>query len=57
MRDRRVDRCPKCGGEMRRVHYSERTVRGGVWYEVMCQQCLYRMDEFKPRRSDVSVEP
>lgn len=42
---------------MRRVHYSERTVRGGVWYEVMCQQCLYRMDEFKPRRSDVSVEP
>ncbi len=52
MRDRRHDLCPKCGGTMRRVQFSERTVRGGMWYEVMCQGCCFRMDVFKPRRSD-----
>lgn len=47
---KKSERCPKCGGEMRRVQYSERTTSGGVWYELMCQRCLFRMDEFKPRR-------
>lgn len=35
---------------MRVVDFSERTVPGGMWYEVMCTSCLFREDAFKPRR-------
>ena len=51
MRDKRSDRCPKCGGTMRVLDGRERTVPGGVWYELICPRCLYRFDEFRPRRS------
>lgn len=42
-------RCPKCGGEMRDLG-RERTVHGGVWYELRCPRCNHTADEFKPRR-------
>lgn len=50
MRDRKRDCCPRCGDRMQTVRYSERTVPGGLWYEVMCHNCCFRMDEFKPTR-------
>ena len=52
MRDRRHDLCPKCGGAMRRVQYSERTVRGGMWYEARCHNCGHVEDVFVPRRKN-----
>jgi len=50
MRDRKRDLCPKCGGKMREVEYSQRTVPSGTWYEIVCPRCLHRADVFKPRR-------
>ena len=53
MRDRARDRCPRCGDVMQEVKNSGRTVPGGMWHEVMCHNCGFRMDEFKPRRKGV----
>lgn len=52
MRLREADRCPRCGGWMRAVPGSDRTVRGGTWYVVRCGNCGHVVwDAFKPRRS------
>ena len=44
-------RCPACGQPMRAIPGSDRTVKGGTWYELICTSCLFRMDAWKPRRS------
>jgi predicted Zn finger-like uncharacterized protein len=44
-------KCPQCETRMRVLENSQRTVRGGVWYEVICPNCLLRKDAFKPRRT------
>ena len=46
-----ASKCPKCGGNAYPIVGSDRTVRGGTWYEVYCYQCGYRADAFKPRRT------
>lgn len=46
-----ASKCPKCGGTVRPIVGSDRTVRGGTWYEVYCRNCGYRADAFKPRRT------
>ena len=46
-----ASKCPKCGARVRPIIGSDRTVRGGTWYEVYCQRCGYRANAFKPRRS------
>lgn len=51
MMDIRPPRCPKCDHKMRVMDGRERTVRGGVWYVLVCPRCLYTFDTFKPRRS------
>lgn len=48
---KRAELCPRCGGEMRPVKGSDRTVRGGMWYVKVCPNCLHRADVFVPRRS------
>lgn len=44
-------RCPRCGGSMRMVEGSDRTVKGGEWYVIRCDRCLFSMDEWRPRRT------
>ena len=39
MRDRKADRCPRCGGKFVPDPYSDRTVPGGTWYVVRCRNC------------------
>ena len=51
MRDRKADRCPRCGGKFVPDPYSDRTVPGGTWYVVRCRNCGHVEDVFKPRRS------
>ena len=43
--------CPKCGARVRPIVGSDRTVKGGLWYEVYCRNCGYRADRFVPRRT------
>lgn len=50
MRDRKRDCCPRCGNQMRVLWGRERTVPGGTWYDVICPNCLHRVDYFKPNR-------
>lgn len=50
MRDRIADRCPRCGAKMRVVDGRERTLRDGIWYVIRCDNCLFTMDEWKPKR-------
>ena len=44
-------RCPQCKQPLYLFPNSERTVKGGTWYEVYCETCGYRADGFTPRRS------
>lgn len=44
-------RCPQCGERLCYFPGSERTVKGGTWYEVYCATCGYRADGFRPRRT------
>lgn len=44
-------KCRQCGDQLYLFPNSERTVKGGTWYEVYCPECGYRADGFKPRRS------
>ena len=44
-------RCPQCGERLCYFPGSERTVKGGTWYEVYCAMCGYRADGFRPRRT------
>lgn len=44
-------KCRQCGSQLYLFPNSERTVKGGTWYEVYCPECGYRADGFKPRRS------
>ena len=46
MRDRRRDLCPRCGHRMTELAESLRSVRGGMWVEVYCPNCLHRADRF-----------
>lgn len=32
------------------VRRSVQPTLGGIWYEVTCDRCLFRMDVFKPKR-------
>lgn len=50
MRGRKADLCPKCGHELKVVDGSQRRVRGGRWYEVICPACITRFDRFEPVR-------
>ena len=36
---------------MRMVDGSDRTVKGGEWYVIRCDRCLFSMDEWRPRRA------
>ncbi len=45
-------RCPKCGDTMRLLENSQRTVPLGTWFEVICPRCRYRVDVYKPRRTN-----
>jgi len=45
-------KCPRCEGWMRVVPGSDRTVRGGTWYVMRCNQCGHvKWDCFKPKRN------
>lgn len=47
----KVVKCPRCNGEMQEVDGSDRTVRGGEWYVLRCNRCLFSMDGWRPRRT------
>lgn len=47
----RGGRCPACGGKLCVIPGSDRTVAGGTWFELFCDNCCYRMDGWKPRRT------
>lgn len=44
-------KCPQCQKPLYLFPNSERTVKGGTWYEVYCKNCGYRADAFRPRRT------
>lgn len=52
MRWRRDGACPRCGTPLVLVDGSERTTRSGTFYEVRCTNCAFRMDGYRPRRSN-----
>ena len=44
-------KCPACGRPMQVLAGSQRTTRTCVYYEMICTNCLLRLDGCKPRRS------
>ncbi len=51
--------CPKCGGRMRPVHGSDKTVRDKVWFLLRCQTCGHKQMEWATKRDwkDMGVAP
>lgn len=46
IRSPKLKPCPKCGAKLRPIH--DRTVRGGTWWEVWCENCGHVEDAFVP---------
>lgn len=44
-------KCPACGRPMQVLAGSQRTTRTCVYYEMICTNCLLRLDGCKPRRA------
>ena len=44
-------KCPACGSAMHVLDGSQRSTKTCIYYELICTNCLLRLDGCKPRRS------